>query len=280
MCGGYAHVRESLQTHWWYLHPSSSYCHISFPLPTAFIFFCLSFCRSGIRFPSPEALSSWSSSGYLIFQYLPVSSLCLFFFFSLILPKLIILGQEGQETSSKHEWFQQDNLARRCCKTTACFPFLFDKWAYYFILCPAITSLRLCHHNFNFPTGLPASISIHPMYRMSRSTVLFTMQSKAVGEWAVTVFPMHKNPLFLLALYYKQLKVSIFSPSSFLSSQKEQQGVDIVCWIQVSNLSTFRACFARSISRKCISNPYTERFSSNLLCFLALATMTISYKRK
>lgn len=198
-----------------------------------------------------------------ICQYLLISSFLLFvvvgffltiFLFSFVLPKLIILGQEGQETSSKHEWFQKDTLARRCYKTTARFPFLFNKWAYHFILCPAITILRVYHHNFNFSIGLPASISIHRMSRVTCTTVLFMMQSKAVGDWAVTAFLMHKKSLFLLALYYKHLKVFIFSSSSFLSSQKEQQGLDRVCWIQVSHSSTFRLCFARSINREHISN--------------------------
>ena len=105
--------------------------------------------------------------------------LCLVNFFFFILPKLIILGQE---ISSTHERFQLDTLARRCYKTTACFPFLFNTCAYHFILCPAITILRVRHRNFNFSTGLPASISIHLKSRMTQTNILFTMQSKAVGE--------------------------------------------------------------------------------------------------
>lgn len=132
-------------------------------------------------------------SGFLVQRLLPIevhqdtlyfniflSLLCfVLFLFFFTLPKLIIVGQE---TSSRHEWFQQDALARRCYKTTARFPFLLNKWAYHFIQCPATTNLRVCYHNFNFSTGLPASILIHHMSGMTRTTVLFMMQSKAVGE--------------------------------------------------------------------------------------------------
>lgn len=105
------------------------------------------------------------------------------------------------------------------------------------------------------------------------------MQSKTVGERAVTAFPMHKIPFFLSALYYKQLKASIFSSSYFLSSQKKQERLDRTCRMRVSNLSTFRACFAMSISRKCTCRPYTKWFFSNLSYLVALATKTTSYSR-
>lgn len=117
------------------------------------------------------------------------------------------------------------------------------------------------------------------MSRMTHTTILFTMQSKTVGERAVTAFPMHKIPLFLSALYYKHLKASIFSSSYFLSSQKKQERLDRTCRMQVSNLSTFRACFAMSISRKCTCRPYTKWFFSNLSYLVALATKTTSYSR-
>lgn len=88
---------------------------------------------------------------------------------------------------------------------------------------------------------------------------------------------MHINPFFL-ALYYKDLKVSVFSLLHFLSSQKEQQGLVRVSWMLVSYSSAFTVCFSKSISWKPARNPLTKYFISNLHCLVSAETMATSYR--